>query len=57
MSVAPGAPTRHFGSALVEAVADWARARGLARLILDGGAPNAPAIALYTHLGFVWTGC
>jgi GNAT superfamily N-acetyltransferase len=56
MWVAPEARRQGIGSALVEAVVDWARTRGLARLILDVGAHNAPAIDLYTRHGFVPTG-
>jgi GNAT superfamily N-acetyltransferase len=56
MWVAPEARRRGIGSDLIDAVVDWARTEGLARLLLDVGEANAPAIALYTRKGFVRNG-
>lgn len=56
MWVAPEARHQGVGSALVEAVVEWARAQGSMRVVLDVGAANSPAIALYTRMGFVPTG-
>ena len=56
MWVAPEARRQGIGSALLDAVVQWARAQGLTRLLLDVGEANAPAIALYTRKGFVRTG-
>jgi len=47
---------RGVGVALVEAVSDWARQRGAARLSLWVISSNQPAIALYTRCGFRLTG-
>ena len=46
---------RHVGVALVEAVTDWARARGRT-LSLWVTSTNTPAIALYDRCGFRATG-
>ncbi len=54
--VAPEARRQGVGSALVEAVTEWARASGLRRLLLDVGEANTAAISLYTSKGFVPTG-
>ncbi len=56
MWVAPEARRQGIGSALVDAVVDWARTQGLACLLLDVAAMNVPAIALYTRKGFVPNG-
>ena len=56
MWVAPEVRRRGIGSALVDAVIDWARTLELACLFLDVGANNAPATALYTSKGFIPTG-
>lgn len=56
MWVAPAARGRGAGDALVAAVVAWARAQGFARLHLDVGDYNAPAIALYARHGFEPTG-
>ena len=56
MWVAPEARRRGIGADLIDAVVDWARSEGLARLLLDVGEANAPAIALYTQKGFVPNG-
>ena len=47
MWVAPEARGHGIGEALIEAVADWARSRGLKQLTLDVIDDNEPAIALY----------
>lgn len=54
--VAPAARGARVGEALVDAVVGWARAEGFARLLLDVGDHNAPAIALYARKGFEPTG-
>jgi ribosomal protein S18 acetylase RimI-like enzyme len=56
MWVAPEARRRGVGSALVDAVVQWARAQGLRRLLLDVAEANTSAIAFYTSEGFVPTG-
>jgi ribosomal protein S18 acetylase RimI-like enzyme len=56
MWVAPEARRQGIGSALIDAVVEWARAEGLTRVLLDVGEANTPAIALYTRKGFVPTG-
>ena len=56
MWVAPDARRQGVGSALVDAVVQWARTQGSRRLLLDVGEANAPSIALYTRKGFVPTG-
>ena len=56
MWVAPEARRRGIGSALVDAVVQWARAQGLRRLLLDVAEANTSAIAFYTSEGFVPTG-
>ena len=56
MWVAPEARRHGIGSALIDAIVEWARAQGFKRLLLDVGEANAPAIALYTHKGFTPTG-
>lgn len=54
--VAPEARRQGVGSALVDAVTQWAEAYGLRRLLLDVGEANTAAISLYTSRGFVPTG-
>jgi GNAT superfamily N-acetyltransferase len=54
--VAPEMRRRGVGAALVDAVIDWARSRGLKRLLLKVSDRNAPAIALYTQKGFTANG-
>ena len=56
MWVAPEARRQGIGSALVDAVVDWARAQGLSYLLLDVAERNAPAMALYLQKGFVPNG-
>jgi GNAT superfamily N-acetyltransferase len=56
MWVALEARRRGIGSALVDAVVQWARERALNRLFLDVAESNAPAIALYIRKGFVPSG-
>ena len=56
MWVAPEARRQGIGSALVDAVVDWARSRGLSRLLLEVAEANTPAIELYRRKGFVPTG-
>ena len=47
---------RGVGTALVNAVIDWARARRAGGLCLWATATNAPAVALYERCGFKSTG-
>jgi len=54
--VAPEARRRGVGAALVDAVVAWATDRGLRRLVLDVGAHNGAAQALYERLGFAVSG-
>jgi ribosomal protein S18 acetylase RimI-like enzyme len=56
MWVAPEARRQGIGSALVDAIVQWARAQGVTRLLLDVSEVNEPAIAFYTRKGFVPTG-
>lgn len=56
MWVAPEARHRGIAALLIEAVVNWARTEGLHRLVLDVGEKNAPAIALYTKMGFAPNG-
>jgi GNAT superfamily N-acetyltransferase len=56
MWVAPEARGKGVGDALVQAVIDWARALGCARLRLEVVDDNAPAVALYARKGFARTG-
>ena len=56
MWVSPDARRQGIGSALVDAVVDWARTRGLNRLFLDVTEMNTAAISLYTRKGFVPNG-
>lgn len=54
--VSPAARGTGVGAALVDAVIQLAASKGLARLLLDVGDHNAPAIALYASKGFEATG-
>jgi GNAT superfamily N-acetyltransferase len=56
MWVEPEGRRQGIGSALVDAVVNWARTRGLKRLLLDVVERNTPAIALYARKGFVPSG-
>ena len=56
MWVAPEARRQGVGSALVEAVVQWARGEGVMRLLLDVSELNEPAIAFYARKGFIPTG-
>ena len=56
MWVAAEARGRGIGSALVEAVVDWAQSERYQRIVLDVGKTNAPAVRLYESCGFVPTG-
>jgi GNAT superfamily N-acetyltransferase len=56
MWVDPGRRRRGVGKALLGAVLDWGRERGLARLGLWAPAHQPAAIALYTGAGFRETG-
>lgn len=53
MWVAPEARGRRVGQALIEAIVQWAKATGYARVVLDVGTHNPHAIALYARSGFV----
>jgi GNAT superfamily N-acetyltransferase len=54
--VDPTVRGRGLGQRLIEAVADWARGRGAARLDLSVTESNGAAAALYTRAGFAPTG-
>ena len=56
MWVRPSARGRAVGEALIEATADWARARDHAALLLWVTESNAPARRLYERCGFAPTG-
>jgi ribosomal protein S18 acetylase RimI-like enzyme len=56
MWVAAEARGQGVGSALIDAVAGWARAAGFDRLLLDVAEGNAAAKALYTRTGCAPTG-
>jgi len=56
MWVAPDARGAGVGRALLDAVADWARARGCDRLILTVTESNGTARRFYAARGFVDTG-
>jgi GNAT superfamily N-acetyltransferase len=56
MWVAPEARRQGTAAELVGAVIDWARKERLNRLVLDVAENNQPALALYTHEGFVPNG-
>jgi ribosomal protein S18 acetylase RimI-like enzyme len=52
VTVAAGARRRGLGTAVMAALADWARPRGGRTCVLQVVASNAPALALYARLGF-----
>lgn len=54
--VAPDARGRGVGDALIAAAIEHARGMGFARLVLNVGDGNLPAVALYARHGFVPTG-
>lgn len=54
--VAPESRRQGIGSALVDAVADWARSQGYGLLFLDVVETELPAIALYARQGFAPNG-
>lgn len=56
MWVAPETRRQGIGSALVDAVVDWAQSRGFKRLALDVAESNATATAFYLRKGFVPNG-
>jgi GNAT superfamily N-acetyltransferase len=56
MWVAPDARRKGIGAALIDAVAEWARAENLTHLLLEVADQNAPAAALYSSKGFKPTG-
>jgi RimJ/RimL family protein N-acetyltransferase len=56
MMVAADRRRRGVGTALVAAVIDWARARGLHKLTLSVFPHNIAAVALYRKFGFVEEG-
>ncbi len=56
MWVAPSARGHGVGDALVDAVAAWARERGVATVTHDVRASNDRAVALYARNGFVDVG-
>ncbi|MGQ0712684.1 MAG: GNAT family N-acetyltransferase [Gemmatimonadaceae bacterium] len=56
MWVAPEVRRQGVGSALVDAVVDWARAKGVRRLLLDVSEQNTRAITFYIGKGFAPTG-
>lgn len=56
MWVAPEARGQGAGDLLVKSVVAWAAGGGFARLILEVGDDNAPAIRLYERHGFEPTG-
>lgn len=56
MWVAPSARGIGAGSALIDAVIDWARSEGYAQLLLDVDDSNNFATALYERKGFKSTG-
>jgi GNAT superfamily N-acetyltransferase len=56
MWVAPEARRQGVGSALVDAIVDWARQQGLRQLLLDVAERNVPAMLLYARKGFLPNG-
>ncbi len=56
MWVAPEFRGDGAGEALINALADWGRAAGIVRLILDVDESNEPALGLYGRTGFRKTG-
>jgi ribosomal protein S18 acetylase RimI-like enzyme len=56
LAVARSARGRGLGTALLEALLEWAGRGGYRRLHLEVRAGNAPALALYRRFGFAQTG-
>jgi GNAT superfamily N-acetyltransferase len=56
MWVAPSARRSGVGAALTNAVCDWVKAQGDARVYLGVAEDNEPARQLYERLGFTMTG-
>ena len=56
VAVLPTARRQGVARALMNALADYGRDKGLARITLEVRAGNAPAIALYERLGYVCDG-
>ena len=56
VAVSPDCRRQGVGSALIEELAQRARAQGLSFVTLEARASNAPAIALYEGAGFVHVG-
>jgi ribosomal protein S18 acetylase RimI-like enzyme len=56
MWVAPEARRRGIGSALIDAVVQWAHDQALKRLLLDVGKENSAARSLYEKQGFIANG-
>jgi [ribosomal protein S18]-alanine N-acetyltransferase len=56
VAVAVSVRRRGVGRALCAAVLDWCREHGATSIILEVRAHSAPAIALYTQLGFLHAG-
>ena len=52
VAVAVGLRRQGIGRALMDDLLVYARAHGVARILLEARAGNAPAIALYDQLGF-----
>jgi ribosomal protein S18 acetylase RimI-like enzyme len=52
VTVAERARRRGLGTAVMAALADWARGRGGRTCVLQVAAGNAAALALYARLGF-----
>lgn len=56
IAVVPHQRGQGFGAALLAAACQRARASGARHAVLEVGAANAPALRLYTRLGFVQSG-
>ena len=54
--VAPDSRRRGVGASLLDAVIEWARARGFTRLELAAPSHSPAALALYRRAGFSATG-
>ncbi|MEA4943249.1 MAG: GNAT family N-acetyltransferase [Propionicimonas sp.] len=50
--VHPAVRSRGYGSSLVRAGMEWAKAVGAERMLLEVRPDNAPAVKVYTRLGF-----
>lgn len=57
ITIAPAAQSRGVGKALMVAVMDEAKRRGIAQVRLMQEAINTTSISLYTKLGFDWREC